>query len=202
MQELCTLADLSDFHAAEMYLKNQQLFLNSSLQTDLAVQKQVANLKEADFTRRMPRRERQALQRKHLHLPLLPTTTIGSFPQTKEVKQNRSKYRRGEISEEQYRENAKKFICDCIQLQEEIVLVHGEFERNDMVEFFGENLTGYVFTENAWVQSYGTCGLKPPIIFGDIKREKSITTDYIRYANSLTDKDVKGICGNEKNMSV
>lgn len=196
MQELCTLAELPDFHVAEMYLKNQQLFLNSNLQTDLAVQKQVANLKEADFTRQMPRKERQALQRERLHLPLLPTTTIGSFPQTKEVKQNRSKYRRGEISEEQYRENAKKFICDCIRLQEEIgldVLVHGEFERNDMVEFFGENLTGYVFTENAWVQSYGTRGLKPPIIFGDIKREKSITTDYIRYANSLTAKDVKGM---------
>lgn len=118
------------------------------------------------------------------------------FPQTKEVKQNRTKFRKGEISEEEYRNNAKGFIRDCIALQENIgldVLVHGEFERNDMVEFFGENLSGYVFTIGGWVQSYGTRGVKPPIVFGDVKRKKSITTDYIRYANSLTDKDVKGM---------
>lgn len=153
-------------------------------------------LTEADFERTMPRKERQVLQRKLLHLSVLPTTTIGSFPQTKEVKQNRAKFRKGEIDEGAYRENVKAFIKECIALQEKIgldVLVHGEFERNDMVEFFGENLSGYVFTSNAWVQSYGTRGLKPPIIFGDIKREKSITAEYIQYANSLTDKEVKGM---------
>ena len=126
----------------------------------------------------------------------MPTTTIGSFPQTKEVKENRKRFRQGEITEAEYRAKAKEFIADCIKLQEEIgldVLVHGEFERNDMVEFFGENLDGYVFTSNAWVQSYGTRGVKPPIVFGDIKRKQAITVDYSRYANSLTKKEVKGM---------
>lgn len=196
MQALCQLTELADYCAAPAYLANQQLFQNSGLREDAEVRRRVSALTEEDFTREMPRKQRQALQRKLLKLPLLPTTTIGSFPQTKEVKQNRSRFRKGEISEAEYRANAKAFIKECIELQEKIgldVLVHGEFERNDMVEFFGENLSGYVFTSNAWVQSYGTRGLKPPIIFGDIKREKSITTDYIQYANSLTDKDVKGM---------
>lgn len=195
LREICRLADLTDYTADPVFVANKNLH-QSTLRTDPAVRARTAALTEADFTREMPRKERQALQHKLLNLPLLPTTTIGSFPQTAEVKSNRAKFRRGDITEQEYRENAKSFIKDCIALQEEIgldVLVHGEFERNDMVEFFGENLTGYVFTSNAWVQSYGTRGLKPPIIFGDIKREKSITTDYIVYANSLTDKNVKGM---------
>lgn len=196
LRELCCLAELADYSCDRRYLQNQELFQTSELRTDTEVQKQVAALTESDFTRRVPRKERQATQKELLNLPLLPTTTIGSFPQTKEVKQNRTKFRKGEISEEEYRNNAKGFIRDCIALQENIgldVLVHGEFERNDMVEFFGENLSGYVFTIGGWVQSYGTRGVKPPIVFGDVKRKKSITTDYIRYANSLTDKDVKGM---------
>lgn len=196
MREITRLYALADHANDEEYLKNRLLFENNEGRADANVQKQLAELTDDDFTRKTPRKERQALQRRLLNLPLLPTTTIGSFPQTKEVKQNRSKYRKGEIGEEVYRENAKKFIRDCIALQEEIgldVLVHGEFERNDMVEFFGENLEGYVFTNNAWVQSYGTRGVKPPIVFGDISRKKSITTDYIKYANSLTDKEVKGM---------
>lgn len=196
MGELCRLAELADYCSDPVFTVNQALFQSGGLREDPEVRTQVNALTEEDFHRRMPRKERQALQRRLLNLPLLPTTTIGSFPQTKEVKQNRARFRRGEISEAEYRENARGFIRDCVKLQEEIgldVLVHGEFERNDMVEFFGENLTGYVFTSNAWVQSYGTRGLKPPIIFGDIKREKSITTDYIQYADSLTDKDVKGM---------
>lgn len=196
LRELCSLAEAPDYRKEASYQENLRLFSSGDLRTDADVQKQVAALTEADFTREMPRRERQAHQRELLNLPLFPTTTIGSFPQTREVKQNRARFRRGEISEAQYRETAKGFIRDCISLQEEIgldVLVHGEFERNDMVEFFGENLSGYVFTANGWVQSYGTRGVKPPIIFGDVKRQKSITTDYIRYANSLTEKDVKGM---------
>lgn len=196
MRELCRLAETENYWQDAAYLANQELFQSSSLREDPEVRSKVSALTKADFERKMPRKERQALQRKLLNLPLLPATTIGSFPQTKEVKQNRSRFRRGEISEAAYRENTRAFIRECIRLQEEIgldVLVHGEFERNDMVEFFGENLSGYVFTNNAWVQSYGTRGLKPPIIFGDVKREKSITTEYIRYANALTTKDVKGM---------
>ncbi|MBR7070125.1 MAG: 5-methyltetrahydropteroyltriglutamate--homocysteine S-methyltransferase [Oxalobacter sp.] len=195
MQEICRLSDLPDYTKDPAFIANQELH-QGTLRTDAEVRARTASLNEADFHREMPRKERQGIQHKRLQLPLLPTTTIGSFPQTAAVKSNRAKFRRGEISETEYRTNAKAFIKDCIALQEKIgldVLVHGEFERNDMVEFFGENLTGYVFTDNAWVQSYGTRGLKPPIVFGDIKREKSITTDYIAYANSLTDKDVKGM---------
>lgn len=196
MKEICDLVDIEDVETNEIYINNQALFETNELRTDPEVQKQVKELTEVDFTRSVARKERQALQKKILDLPLFPTTTIGSFPQTKEVKQNRAKYRKGEISEEEYRNTAKAFIKECIELQEEIgldVLVHGEFERNDMVEFFGENLAGYVFTDNAWVQSYGTRGVKPPIVFGDVKRKKSITTNYIQYANSLTKKDVKGM---------
>ncbi len=196
MQEICRLAQLPDYRQEEAFLSNQKLFLLNDLRRDEEVCSRIGALTDADFRRETPRRQRQALQRELLQLPPLPTTTIGSFPQTDEVKHTRARFRRGEISEEEYQENTKAFIRDCIRLQEEIgldVLVHGEFERNDMVEFFGENLSGYVFTRNAWVQSYGTRGLKPPVIFGDIRRKKSITTDTIRYANSLTDKDVKGM---------
>lgn len=196
MRTICELAETPEYKDTEAYRDNLALFAKSALRTNEDVQKRVSELTDSDFSREMPRKERQAMQRDLLGLPDLPTTTIGSFPQTKEVKQNRARFRRGEISEEEYKENAKKAIADCIRLQEEIgldVLVHGEFERNDMVEFFGENLNGYVFTDNAWVQSYGTRGLKPPIVFGDIQRDKPITAEYIAYANSLTDKDVKGM---------
>lgn len=196
MRELCRLSDLPNYQEASSYLENSRLLQSNTLRTDEAVQNQVASLTESDFSRTMPRKQRQALQRTLLNLPLFPTTTIGSFPQTREVKQNRARFRRGEISEEVYQQNAKEFIRGCIALQEDIgldVLVHGEFERNDMVEFFGEHLSGYVFTANGWVQSYGTRGVKPPIVFGDISRKKSITTDTLRYANSLTKKDVKGM---------
>ncbi len=195
LREICRLADLPDYTEDPAFTANQTLH-QPTLRTDANVRARTASLTDDDFHRAVPRKERQALQHRLLRLPPLPTTTIGSFPQTAAVKNNRARFRRGEISEAEYRANAKAFIKDCIELQEKIgldVLVHGEFERNDMVEFFGENLTGYVFTDHAWVQSYGTRGLKPPIIFGDIKREKSITTDYIAYANSLTDKDVKGM---------
>ncbi len=137
-----------------------------------------------------------ALQKKELALPEFPTTTIGSFPQTKDVKANRLAYRKGEISQADYIAFNQKKIADCIALQEEIgldVLVHGEYERNDMVEYFGESLGGFLFTEKAWVQSYGTRCVKPPIIWGDVSREKPITVDWSVYAQSLTDKVVKGM---------
>lgn len=196
LHELGTLADLADYEADDSYQANQALFAENQLRVDKGVQAAVAALTEADFKRPNTVQERQDAQKALFQLPLLPTTTIGSFPQTKAVKENRKRFRQGEITEAEYRAKAKEFIADCIKLQEEIgldVLVHGEFERNDMVEFFGENLDGYVFTSNAWVQSYGTRGVKPPIVFGDIKRKQAITVDYSRYANSLTKKEVKGM---------
>ncbi len=196
MSEICRLFELLDCAADEAFINNEKLFEKAANRTDEEVQSAVKALRDEDFNRSTARKVRQAKQRELLRLPLLPTTTIGSFPQTAEVKKNRAAFRKGEISKEAYQKKAKEFIKDCIRLQEEIgldVLVHGEFERNDMVEFFGENLAGYVFTDNAWVQSYGTRGVKPPIVFGDVKRKSSITTDYIVYANSLTKKDVKGM---------
>ena len=196
LAQLAALAGKGDRASDPAYLENQKLFAETALRTDDSVQERVRQLGEADFRRPHPRRERQNLQRKVLAQELLPTTTIGSFPQTAAVKQNRSKFRKGEIDKAAYDEGVRGFMKECIALQEEIgldVLVHGEFERNDMVEYFGENLTGFVFTENGWVQSYGTRGVKPPIVFGDIKREKPFTVEYIAYANTLTKKDVKGM---------
>ena len=196
LKEITDLAELSDYASHEVFQVNQALFATSELRTDESVQQAVAALVEEDFNRPQTIQERQAAQKAIFQLPLLPTTTIGSFPQTKAVKENRKLFRQGEITEAEYRAKAKEFIKDCVALQEEIgldVLVHGEFERNDMVEFFGENLSGFVFTSNAWVQSYGTRGVKPPIVFGDIKRKQAITTDYSAYANSLTTKEVKGM---------
>ena len=196
LREITDLAELSEYTSHEVFQANQALFATSELRTDESVQQAVAALVEEDFNRPQSIKERQAVQKTIFQLPLLPTTTIGSFPQTKAVKENRKLFRQGEITEAEYRAKAKEFIKDCVALQEEIgldVLVHGEFERNDMVEFFGENLSGFVFTSNAWVQSYGTRGVKPPIVFGDIKRKQAITTDYSAYANSLTTKEVKGM---------
>lgn len=150
-----------------------------------------------DLFRRSPvRKERKVIQKDFFKLPELPTTTIGSFPQTKEVKLLRKAYKNFEITKEEYDKKIKEKIEDVIKLQEDIgidVLVHGEYERNDMVEYFGENLEGYLFTEKAWVQSYGTRCVKPPIIWGTIKRKAPITVYYSKYAQSLTTKPVKGM---------
>ena len=201
LQEIKELTELigtsgSGYEQQAAYLANQKVFSADRVYEDKHVQASVASLTERDFVRNVPRQKRRAIQKEKLQLGLLPTTTIGSFPQTREVKQNRSKYRKGAISKAEYDENIKGFIKECIDLQEELgldVLVHGESERNDMVEFFGENLAGYVFTEKAWVQSYGTRCVKPPIIFGDIRRENPITVFYSEYAQSLSDKPVKGM---------
>ncbi|MGG7147001.1 5-methyltetrahydropteroyltriglutamate--homocysteine S-methyltransferase [Clostridium butyricum] len=196
LNDLSSLASYNNIEKNKIYIENQKIFLQEKMYCDKEVQERVNNLKKDDFIRKTARKERQSIQKEKFKLPILPTTTIGSFPQTLEVKQNRSKYRKGEITKNEYDENIKRFIKECIKLQEELnidVLVHGEYERNDMVEFFGENLSGYVFTEKAWVQSYGTRCVKPPIIFEDIKREKAITVSYSKYAQSLTQKPVKGM---------
>lgn len=194
--ELGVLAECDDYKEQKEFQNNKLLFEKERLYKNDEVRQQVAALSEEDFIRKPERAERQALQKTVYGLPVLPTTTIGSFPQTIEVKRNRSSYRKGEIDKAAYDKQVYAFIEACIRKQEEIgidVLVHGEYERNDMVEFFGENLEGYVFTEKAWVQSYGTRCVKPPIIFGDVKRIQPITVAYSAYAQSLTKKPVKGM---------
>ena len=139
---------------------------------------------------------RQNKQQNRLRLPILPTTTIGSFPQTSEVRKLRMQLKKGTLDADTYEECIKKQIKEVIQWQEEIgldVLVHGEFERNDMVQYFGELLEGCVFTANGWIQSYGSRCVKPPIIFGDIERKEPMTVKWSQYAQSLTEKPVKGM---------
>ncbi len=148
------------------------------------------------FVRFPPRAERSVIQQQRFTFPYLPATTIGSFPQTAEVRENRALLRRGEIDREKYEQTIRSMIRDIIAFQESIgldALVYGEFERNDMVEFFGENLAGFAFTRNGWVQSYGTRCVKPPIIHGDVSRNKPMTVDLAVYAQSLTPKPVKGM---------
>jgi 5-methyltetrahydropteroyltriglutamate--homocysteine methyltransferase len=140
--------------------------------------------------------ERQRVQREALQFPPFPTTTIGSFPQTRELRAARAAFRRGEIDQAAYDEVIRQEIRHVVQKQEEIgldVLVHGEPERNDMVEYFGEQLAGFAFTRHGWVQSYGSRCVKPPIIFGDVSRPQAMTVDWTRYAQALTDKPMKGM---------
>ena len=196
LQELSVLTECEDFKIQKEYVDNQKTFELERLFQNPEVRQNVAALSEKDFIRQPERKERQKRQKAVFGLPVLPTTTIGSFPQTKEVKKNRSSYKKGEINKSAYDKQVYAFIKECIEKQEQLgldVLVHGEYERNDMVEFFGENLSGYVFTEKAWVQSYGTRCVKPPIIFGDVKRTAPITVEYSAYAQSLTKKPVKGM---------
>ncbi|GAB3587522.1 5-methyltetrahydropteroyltriglutamate--homocysteine S-methyltransferase [Acetobacter peroxydans] len=140
--------------------------------------------------------DRARKQANILQLPLYPTTTIGSFPQTTEIRLARSGFKSGKLDERTYNETMRREIEHAIQEQEKLgldVLVHGEAERNDMVEYFGEQLDGYVFSQNGWVQSYGSRCVKPPILFGDISRQKPMTVEWISYAASLTDKPMKGM---------
>lgn len=178
------------------YQNNAQLFRETRSGVNCNVQKKVKSLSDTDFIRLPEFKEREKIQKDRFNLPLFPTTTIGSFPQTADVRTTRAAFRKGEISEEQYDAYMKEKISECVKLQEEIgldVLVHGEFERNDMVEYFGECLDGYIFTEKAWVQSYGTRCVKPPVVWGDISRAKPMTVKWSTYAQSLTDKPMKGM---------
>lgn len=196
LHELSMIAGSDDYEAFIEYKNNREVFEAERLYENKEVRAEVEALSEDDFRRKTERKEREKIQKAEFGFPLLPTTTIGSFPQTLEVKKNRSSYRKGEIDKESYDMQVFSFMQECIRQQEKLeldVLVHGEYERNDMVEFFGENLEGYVFTEKAWVQSYGTRCVKPPIIFGDIKRIRPITVKYSEYAQSLTNKPVKGM---------
>ncbi len=196
LEEIKKISTISSPLEAEEYIRNIKLFEENRNCTNQAVQARVEGIREEDFIR-LPKFEiREKIQKETFKLPLFPTTTIGSFPQTTDVKANRNAYKKGTVTKEQYVEFNRKKIAECVALQEEIgldVLVHGEFERNDMVEYFGECLTGYLFTEKAWVQSYGTRCVKPPIIWGDISREKPMTVEWSVYAQSLTKKPMKGM---------
>lgn len=196
LSELAALAESYNYTELEAYHKNQELFAGTRDCNSYEVRQRLAAVTEADYARLPKRSERQALQKKEFGLPGLPTTTIGSFPQTKDVKSQRAQLRKGEISEQEYVDFVKGKIKECVKWQEDIgldVLVHGEYERNDMVEYFGEALGGFLFTEKAWVQSYGTRCVKPPVIWGDVYRKKPITVDWSVYAQSLTDKIMKGM---------
>jgi len=160
------------------------------------VKEAVNNVTPEMLTRGTPFSERIAAQQKILNLPKFPTTTIGSFPQSKEVRLTRQKFRKGEITKEEYEQFIKDETLRCIKKQEEYgldVIVHGEFERTDMVEFFGEKMEGYIFSQFGWVQSYGSRCVKPPILYGDIVRPQPMTVEMIKYAQSCTEKPVKGM---------
>ncbi len=161
-----------------------------------AVRDRIAALDEGSARRQSPFESRREAQRARLDLPLFPTTTIGSYPQTAEIRQARAELREGTIDQEAYDRRMRSEIERVVRFQEDVgldTLVHGEPERNDMVQYFAEQMDGYVFTQNAWVQSYGTRYVRPPIIFGDVSRPQPMTTDWIAFAQSLTERPVKGM---------
>ena len=202
LEEVCILTHLffqipmceDGMKKYEANQKSAKTRLTSSLIHDEKVQSRVANL--AKFERDTPYIERIKIQRQILDYGDLPTTTIGSFPQTAELRQIRNAYKKGLISLEAYEKDIKAYIDECVAFQEEIgldILVHGEPERNDMVEYFGEQLKGYAFSTNGWVQSYGSRCVKPPLLFGDVSRPKPMTVEWIKYAQSRTNKIMKGM---------
>ncbi|HEX3942048.1 MAG TPA: 5-methyltetrahydropteroyltriglutamate--homocysteine S-methyltransferase [Acidobacteriaceae bacterium] len=160
------------------------------------VERRLAAVNATMARRQSPHSARRERQAEALSLPALPTTTIGSFPQTAEVRKMRAAFRGGKIDRQSYERFLEEETARCIRFQEEAgldVLVHGEFERNDMVEYFGEQLEGFVFSENGWVQSYGSRCVKPPIIYGDVFRPRPMTVRWARYAQSLSGRPVKGM---------
>lgn len=182
--------------ALEANKKALQARQTSSRIHDEAVKKRVASIDESLMNRKSGFASRKKIQATHIDLPLLPTTTIGSFPQTKEVRKFRADFKAGKISANDYEKFVQEETTRTIRFQEEIgldVLVHGEFERNDMVEYFGEQLKGFFFTKNGWVQSYGSRCVKPPVIFGDVSRPKAMTVEWAKYAQGQTKKIMKGM---------
>lgn len=196
VKELVELDAMLKNQSPEFLRKNAELFEKPRVLENAELHQKIADLKPEAFVRQPEFAVREKIQKQEFNLPLLPTTTIGSFPQTREVKQKRAAFRKHEISQEEYDEFIAERIDSWIGFQEEIgldVLVHGEFERNDMVEYFGQHLEGYVFTKKAWVQSYGTRCVKPPIIWGDVSRKDPITVRWSVYAQKQTKKIVKGM---------
>ncbi|MGC2655779.1 MAG: 5-methyltetrahydropteroyltriglutamate--homocysteine S-methyltransferase [Mycobacterium sp.] len=160
------------------------------------VRARIDSIAKSGGTERGPAAQRRDAQNERLHLPPLPTTTIGSYPQTSAIRKARAAFRSGEIDQAEYENRMKKEIADVITLQEDLgldVLVHGEPERNDMVQYFAEQLDGFFATQDGWVQSYGSRCVRPPILYGDVLRTHPMTVEWITYAQSLTDKPVKGM---------
>jgi 5-methyltetrahydropteroyltriglutamate--homocysteine methyltransferase len=169
---------------------------SSARTNDQKVKDRQSKITKEMHNRQSPFDTRYAQQKEHLSLPIFPTTTIGSFPQTKEIRASRNKLVKGEITPEEYEKFIEKEIQDVVKIQDELnldVYVHGEPERNDMVQYFGERLDGYVFTTHAWVQSYGSRCVRPPIIVGDISRPAPMTVKESKYAASISKKPMKGM---------
>ena len=203
IEEVVLLKQLSAHNGDELteklYENNQKAIQSrktSRLIHNDAVKERINLIEHYEGIKRKPFPSRKKKQQKYLDLPLFPTTTIGSFPQTSEVRSWRAKLKKKELTLKEYNRLIQTEIERIIRWQENVgldVLVHGEFERNDMVEYFGEMLDGFTFTRNGWVQSYGSRYVKPPIIFGDVQRPTPMTVDWIKYAQSLTSKPVKGM---------
>lgn len=200
LYEVVALARLGTGTADPTALHDNQLALQSRrVSTRIhrpEVKARSAAVSAKDSRRGSPFAERQKKQHAALNPPLFPTTTIGSFPQTTDVRNARARWKKGELSESDYTAFLQQQTAECVRFQEEAgvdVLVHGEFERNDMVEYFGEQLDGFAFTTNGWVQSYGSRGVKPPIIFGDVRRVQPMTVEWSRFAQSLTPRPMKGM---------
>jgi 5-methyltetrahydropteroyltriglutamate--homocysteine methyltransferase len=180
---------VSNFAAVDKRLKSSRV-------NHPSVKENVANIRESMGKRQSPYQARSALQAAKLKLPAFPTTTIGSFPQTSALRLARSQFKSGEIDETAYVQRMQNEISYCVEQQEQLgfdVFVHGEAERNDMVEYFGEQLDGYAFSQNGWVQSYGSRCVKPPILYGDISRPRAMTVQWTTFAQSLTKKPMKGM---------
>ncbi|MBM5782453.1 MAG: 5-methyltetrahydropteroyltriglutamate--homocysteine S-methyltransferase, partial [Pelagibacterales bacterium] len=202
LNEIAIIAKAADGNASEVATeisKNKTAIENRKSSKRIhndAVKQRVSGITEAMIDRKSSYSTRKEIQNNYISLPILPTTTIGSFPQTKEVRKNRAEFKAGKISAEAYNQFIKEETVRTVKFQEEIdldVLVHGEFERNDMVEYFGEQLAGFFFTKNGWVQSYGSRCVKPPVIFGDVSRPNPMTVEWAKYAQSLTQKIMKGM---------
>ncbi|MEH2922745.1 5-methyltetrahydropteroyltriglutamate--homocysteine S-methyltransferase [Samsonia erythrinae] len=182
--------------ALEAYSAPIRARRSSSRVNNAAVAQRLAGITARDSQRQNPYPIRAAAQRKRFNLPAWPTTTIGSFPQTTEIRGLRLDFKQGRLDSNNYRTGIAEHIKQAVVEQERLgldVLVHGEAERNDMVEYFGEHLEGFVFTQNGWVQSYGSRCVKPPVIIGDVSRPEAITVEWAKYAQSLTDKPMKGM---------
>ncbi|WP_114790929.1 5-methyltetrahydropteroyltriglutamate--homocysteine S-methyltransferase [Niabella yanshanensis] len=200
-QKLNEVADLSQIvEGNEELLRINKNVIESRAQSEevhkKTVKERVAAIHESDAARKSPFSIRQQLQRNRFQLPAFPTTTIGSFPQTDDIRQLRARYKKGDLTLAQYEEAIEAATVDAIRWQESIgldVLVHGEFERNDMVEYFGEQLDGFLFTKNGWVQSYGSRCVKPPVIYGDISRPRDMTVRWSSFAAAQTKKVMKGM---------
>ncbi|MCE7064481.1 5-methyltetrahydropteroyltriglutamate--homocysteine S-methyltransferase [Dyadobacter sp. CY326] len=201
LSEVTALSQLAqtDWTTDQSFIENQKAIASRRTSTLIhkpEVKNRVASISQHDFERQNAFQVRQTIQLEKLKLPLFPSTTIGSFPQTDEVRQLRANLKSGKLTLEDYETRIKEEIVSSLRWQEELgidVLVHGEFERNDMVEYFGESLSGFVFTQNGWVQSYGSRCVKPPVIFGDVERPGAMTVKWSAFAQANSEKLVKGM---------